>query len=133
LGYITHQKETDIMNKSPVGVGIRGFLHGFSALYGLFTAGFLLVFAMSFILSGIERSIVMGLGLAGFLAFCILGVVLKKRQPDIFLVKEERHLTITLEGAKIPGGEITTEMTAIGTPEKLPQIEKAKGKQGKAL
>ena len=130
MEYGIHPKETNIMNRFPVGIGIKGFLHGFSALYGLFTGGFLLVFVMSFIIPGGTQLIVMVVGLVGFLAFSILGVILKLLKPDIFLVKEEHHLRIELEGAKIPNGEIITGMTAIGSPKKDSQIEEAKEQRG---
>lgn len=132
LGYGIHQGETSAMNKSPIGVGIKGLLHGFSALYGLFIGGFLLVFTMSFILSGVLQLVVMWFGLIGLLAFSVLGVILKIRKPDIFLVKEEHLLTIKLEGSKIPDGGIITEMTSIGSPKKHPQIEEAKEQQEEA-
>ena len=122
MEYGIHPKETNIMNQSPVGVGIKGFLHGFSALYGLSIGGFLLVFAMSFMLSGDPQLLVMAVGLIGFVAFCILGVILKLLKPDIFLVKEEHLLTIKLEGSKTPDGQITTEMTQLSKPSQHLQI-----------
>ena len=118
------------MNNLPVGVGIKGLLHGFSALYGLFSGGFLLVFAMSFFLSGVLQLAVMLVGLVGFLAFAILGVVLKIQKPDIFLVKEEHRITITLEGSKIPNGEIVTEITKLDKPRQHPLINNQPKKMG---
>jgi len=118
------------MNKSPVAVSIKGLLHGFSALYGLFTAGFLLVFAMSFILSGVLQLAVMLVGLVGFLAFCILGVILNIRDKDTFKVKEEHYLTIRLEGAMTPDGIITTKVSQLDKPRQYPQINDTKGRTG---
>lgn len=121
------------MSQFPFGVMAKGLLHGFATLYGLFVVGFLFIFAMSFVMpEGTARYVIMGIGVTGFLGFCIVGIVLRCKKSDIFSVREDYHFTITTEGSKIPNGEIITEMTAVGSPEKHPQIEEAKEQQGEA-
>ena len=118
------------MDKPSVGIGIKGLLHGFAALYGLAMGGFLLVFAMSFMLSGVLQWVVMGLGLIGFVAFSGLAVILKMRKPDIFVVREEHLLTIRTEGSKIPKGKIITEITELDKPRHYPQINNNQEEMG---
>ena len=118
------------MNKFPFGVGIMGFLHGFTALYAVFTIGSLFIFAMSLIFmpEGNLKTIVTTVSFSTFLALCIIGIVLKVKKPDIFLVKEERSFTLRIEGSKIPRGEIVTEITELDKPKEYPQINnKPKG------
>lgn len=119
------------MNPLPVGVMAKGLLHGFATLYGISIVGCLFIFAMSFLLPDglLKTALIIGSILA-FFVLVIICIVLRLRQPDIFSVKEEYHLTITTEGSKIPNGEIVTEITELSEPRQYPQIDNKPEKAG---
>lgn len=117
------------VNPLPVGIMAKGLLHGFATLYGISIVGCLFIFGMSFLLpDGLLKTAIMMGSLLAFFVLIIICIVLRLRQPDIFSVKEEYHLTITTEGSKIPNGEIVKEITKLDTPKQFPQINnKPKG------
>ena len=112
------------MNSLPIGIMAKGFLHGFATLYGIFCVGCLFIFGMSFLIpEGIIRVVVMCVSLLGFITLCIVGIILKCKNPETFSVREDYFLTIKTEGSMTPDGKIITETTTLEEPKRLPQIE----------